>query len=109
MSACNPPIRCADGVLRSGLGQWQGYLTAVWDDPEQAAQRLTEVPDPHRPVVEAHLRSMRVIYWVQRVLLHNSLDARRSMLQQCPPDLVADVRDQVAVLFDLRRTKAPTP
>jgi hypothetical protein len=28
------------------------------------------------------------------------------MLQQCPPDLVADVRDQVAVLFDLRRTKA---
>ena len=106
MSVSVSAVRCADGVLRSGLGQWQGYLTAVWNEPDQAAQRLTEVPDQHRPLVEAHLRSMRVLYWVQRVLLHDSLDARRSMLQQCPQDLVADVRDQVAVLFDLRRRKA---
>ena len=109
MSQPGTAIRCADGVLRSGLGQWHGYLTAVWDDPDQAAQRLTEVPDQHRPLVEAHLRSMRVLFWVQRVLLHDSLDARRAMLAQCPHDLRDDVADQVAVLFNRRRTKAPTP
>lgn len=109
MSPAGPAIRCADGVLRSTLGQWQGYLTAVWDDPDQATERLAEVPGVLRPLVEAHVRSMRVLFWVQRVMLHDTLDARRSMLQQCPPDLVADVRDQVAVLFDLRRTKAPKP
>lgn len=107
MSAPGPVIRCADGVLRSSLGQWQGYLSAAAGDPDESTRRLAEVPPKLRPLVEAHLRSTRVLHWVHEVLLCQDLDGRRAMLQQCPPALRDDVRDQVAVLFGLRRTKAP--
>jgi hypothetical protein len=109
MSAAWPMIRCMDGVLRSSLGQWQGYLSDAGDDADEADRRLAEVPAAFRPTVAAHLRSARVLHWVNEVLGCASLDGRRDMIQQCPPDLRDDVRDQVAILFDLRRTKAPKP
>ena len=104
-----PAVVCADGVARLSLGQWQGYLSAASGDSDEATRRLAEVPPDLRPLVEAHWHSTRALHWVHEVLLRPSLDGRRSMLQQCPPDLRDDVRDQVAVLFDLRRTKTPKP
>lgn len=103
------PLRCADGVVRSTLGQWQGYLSAAAGDPDEAARRLEEVPPDIRPLVDEHWRSTRVVHWVYEVLLCPTLHSRRAMLQQCPPELRDDVRDQVAVLFDLRRRKTLAP
>ena len=103
MSAGAPtPIRCADGVLRSALGQWQGYISDAADDLMEAGRRLAEVPAALRPTVEVHVRATRVRRWVSRVLEAGAVDARRALLGECPADLRDDVRDQVAVLFGLR-------
>lgn len=106
MSHAGPEIRCADGVLRSSLGQWQGYLSAAAGDADEAQRRLAEVPPALRRLAEVHLRSTTVRHWVSEVMGCLLLDERRAMLRACPADLRDDVRDQVAILFDLRRTKA---
>ena len=104
-----PKVRCADGVVRSTLGQWQGYLSDALPDPAETARRLAEVPSEWQPIVEEHARSTLLLYWVHKVLADESLDGRRDLIGQVPMDLRDDVRDQVAVLFGLRRAKTPKP
>lgn len=109
MSHSGPEIRCADGVLRSSLGQWQGYLSAAAGDADEEHRRLAEVPPALRTIAEAHLRSTSVRHWVFEIMGCLLLDERRAMLRACPEDLRDDVRDQVAMLYALRRSKAPKP
>jgi hypothetical protein len=109
MSHAGPEIRCADGVLRSSLGQWQGYLSAAAGDADEAQRRIAEIPPAWRPAAEAHLRSTAVLHWVSKILGCLLLDERRAMLRDCPADLRDDVRDQVATLYALRRSKARQP
>jgi hypothetical protein len=104
-----PAILCADGVVRALLGQWQGYLDAVARDPDESARRLKEVPAALRPAAQTHLRATLVRQWVQEVLQFHALDDRRAVIARCPSDLRDDVRDQVAVLFQLRRTRPARP
>lgn len=109
MSHSGPEGRCADGVLRSSLGQWQGYLSAAAGDADEAQRRLAEVPPALRTIAAAHLRSTSVRHWVSKVMTCLLLDDRRAMLRDCPEDIRDDVRDQVAMLYALRRSKAPKP
>jgi hypothetical protein len=54
LAAMPDPVRCADGMVRQALGQWNAYV-ASGASLEARRARLAEVPEAWREAVRAHL------------------------------------------------------